>query len=141
MKKVKRFFILMLILLIGFGTVSSKEIDLSGFFEKIVAKIDKAFESNDDTGKASFYADKYNGRPTSSGEIFSQQKLTAAHRTLPFGTNVLVTNKKNGKSVVVKINDRGPFVYDRMIDLSKAAAVKLDMISDGVAEVEMKIVN
>lgn len=90
-------------------------------------------------GKASYYANKFNGRKTANGEIFSNKKFTAAHRSLPFGTRVLVTNLKNGKSVIVRINDRGPFVKGRIIDLSRAAAKQLDMIHAGVAEVEVKV--
>lgn len=91
------------------------------------------------TGKASFYADKFEGRLTASGEIFSQTKLTAAHKTLPFGTNVKVTNLSNDKSIVVIINDRGPFVRGRIIDLSKAAAKILEFIDQGVADVVVEI--
>ena len=91
-----------------------------------------------ETGKASFYADKFDGRQTSNGEIFKQRKKTAAHRTLPFGTKVTVKNLANGRTVKVRINDRGPFVKGRMIDLSKKAAKKLDMVNAGVANVEIK---
>lgn len=90
------------------------------------------------TGKASFYADKFQGRNTANGEKFSQRKRTAAHQTLPFGTKVKVRNIKNGKTVKVRINDRGPFVPGRIIDLSKKAAKKLGMLQDGVVEVELK---
>ena len=89
-------------------------------------------------GRASYYADKFNGRKTASGTIFRQNKRTAAHRTLPFGTKVTVKNLDNGKKVRVKITDRGPFVQGRMIDLSKKAARKLNMIQQGVANVEIK---
>lgn len=89
-------------------------------------------------GKASFYADFFQGRQTSNGETFKQRKLTAAHRTLPFGTRVRVKNLKNGKTVKVRINDRGPFVDGRIIDLSRKAARKLGMINDGVAPVELE---
>lgn len=92
-------------------------------------------------GKASFYDDKYDGRQTASGEIFSQDKNTAAHRTWQFGTKCKVTNLKNGKSVIVIVNDRGPFIKDRVIDLSKSAAEAIDMIKDGVADVEIEIIN
>jgi len=91
-----------------------------------------------ETGKASFYADSFQGRKTASGEIFRQNKKTAAHKTLPFGTKVTVTNLKNGKTVKVKINDRGPFVAGRIIDLSKKAAKKIDMKNDGVAAVKIQ---
>ncbi|MFA6059920.1 MAG: septal ring lytic transglycosylase RlpA family protein [Taibaiella sp.] len=89
-------------------------------------------------GKASFYADFFQGRKTSNGEVFKQRKRTAAHKTLPFGTKVKVKNLKNGKTVTVRINDRGPFVEGRIIDLSKKAAKKLGMVNDGVVQVEIK---
>lgn len=91
-------------------------------------------------GKAVYYHDKYHGRKTASGEYFSQSNLTAAHRTLPFGTIVKVTNLKNGLSVVVRINDRGPFgAKDKIIDLSKEAARRLNMLKDGVIPVKVEI--
>ena len=90
-----------------------------------------------ENGKASYYADKFEGRKTASGAIFHQNRLTAAHRTLPFGTKVKVTNIANGRSVKVRITDRGPFSETRIIDLSKKAARKIGMISLGVAEVEV----
>ena len=89
---------------------------------------------------ASYYADKYHGRKTSNGEVFNMYDLTAAHKTLPFNTKVKVTNLSNGKSVVVRINDRGPFIKGREIDLSKAAAVKIGMIKSGTAKVSLEIV-
>lgn len=89
------------------------------------------------TGKASYYADKFDGRKTANGEIFSQKKLTAAHRTLPFGTMVIVKNLANGKTVTVRINDRGPFAENRIIDLSRAAANAIDMVKQGVVSVEI----
>ena len=91
-------------------------------------------------GMASWYGKKYHGRPTASGEIFDMYKLTAAHKKLPLGTRVRVTNLKNRKSVVVKVNDRGPFVRGRIIDLSYAAAKKIGMIGDGIAKVRVEIV-
>ncbi len=91
-----------------------------------------------ETGKASYYADKFNGRRTANGEIFRQRKKTAASKTLPFGTIVKVKNLSNGKTVKVRINDRGPFVEGRFIDLSKKAAKKIDMIKAGVQPVEIK---
>lgn len=92
-------------------------------------------------GLASFYADKFHGRVTASGEIFDQKKMTAAHRTLPFGSKVKVTNIKNKKSIVVIINDRGPFVKDRVIDLSKEGAKRLDFIADGVTQVKVEVIS
>ena len=90
------------------------------------------------TGKASYYAKKFNGRRTASGQKFRNSRLTAAHRTLPFGTKVTVINLRNGKSVKVKINDRGPFVSGRIIDLSRRAARKIGMLDDGVGTVKIK---
>lgn len=91
-------------------------------------------------GKASYYSSEFHGRTTASGEIFDKNKLTAAHKTLPFGTKLNVKNLKNGRSVVVIINDRGPFVEGRIIDLSYEAARQLDMINDGVVDVECTII-
>lgn len=89
-------------------------------------------------GKASFYADFFQGRKTANGETFRQRKKTAAHKTLPFGTKVKVRNLKNGKTITVRINDRGPFVEGRIIDLSRKAARKLGMVQDGVVQVELR---
>ncbi len=91
-------------------------------------------------GYASWYGGKFHGRLTSSGEVFDTNDMTAAHRSLPFGTMVKVTNLDNGKSAVVKINDRGPFVEGRIIDLSRAAAEEIDMLGQGVARVSLEIV-
>lgn len=88
-------------------------------------------------GVASYYADKFNGRKTASGDVFRNRKRTAAHKTLPFGTKVKVTNLKTGSSVKVRINDRGPFVKGRIIDLSKKSARKIGMLRDGVSEVQL----
>lgn len=90
------------------------------------------------TGNASYYADKFNGRRTANGEIFRQRKKTAASKTLPFGTIVKVKNLSNGRTVKVRINDRGPFVEGRIIDLSKKAAKKIGMIRAGVQPVQIK---
>lgn len=91
-----------------------------------------------ESGRASYYADKFNGRKTANGETFRQRKKTAAHKTLPFGTKVRVKNLSNGRTVKVRINDRGPFVKGRHIDLSKSAARKLGMLKAGVVDVELK---
>ncbi len=88
-------------------------------------------------GGASYYADKFKGRRTASGQKFRQYKMTAAHRSLPFGTKVKVKNLRNGKTVRVTINDRGPFVKGRIIDLSKRAARRLDMVRSGTAPVKI----
>ena len=91
-----------------------------------------------ESGKASYYADSFDGRTTSNGETFRQRKLTAAHKTLPFGTKVKVTNLNNGKTVKVRINDRGPFIAGRIIDLSKKAARKIDLVQAGVVNVRIR---
>jgi len=91
-------------------------------------------------GYASYYAEQFNGKKTANGEIFDMNKMTAAHKTLPFNTKLRVTNVKNGRTVIVRINDRGPFSGNRVIDLSKKAAIELDMIRDGVIEVECEVV-
>ena len=93
------------------------------------------------SGKASFYADKFEGRPTASGEKYKHAKLTAAHKTLPFGTQVRVTNTANKKTVEVIINDRGPYVDGRIIDLSKSAAEKLGFIQQGLADVTVEVID
>lgn len=95
---------------------------------------------NLETGKASYYAMKFKGRKTASGEIYDPDKLTAAHPTLPFGTMVRVTNVYNNASVIVRINDRGPHVKSRIIDLSYAAAKKLDIITRGLGEVAIEVI-
>ena len=88
-------------------------------------------------GLASFYGPGLHGRPTASGEKFNQNALTAAHRKLRFGSCLRVVNMENGKQVEVRVNDRGPFIEGRIIDLSKAAAAKLDMLDKGVTRVRL----
>ena len=92
-------------------------------------------------GKASFYADKYHGRTTANGERFSQQAATAAHLRLPFCTKVKVTNIANNKSVVVRINDRGPYIRGRIIDLSKAMFKKIADPKVGVIDVKVTVID
>ena len=91
-------------------------------------------------GEASWYGHPYHGRRTASGEIYDMDDLTAAHRTLPFGTLVRVTRRDTGASVTVRINDRGPFVRGRIIDLSRAAARRIGLVADGVAPVRVTVV-
>jgi len=90
-------------------------------------------------GIASWYGPGFHGNATSSGEIYDQYQLTAAHQTLPLGSRVRVTNLRNGRSAVVRINDRGPFVGDRVIDLSYAAAQALDLVGPGTAPVRIEL--
>lgn len=91
-------------------------------------------------GSASYYAARFNGQRTASGERFDNAAMTAAHRTLPFGSLVRVTNPANGRSVVVRINDRGPFTRGRLIDVSRAAADQLGMVARGHATVELALI-
>ena len=90
-------------------------------------------------GVANWYGEPYHGRPTSSGETYDMNRLTAAHRTLPFGTRVRVRHAESGRQVEVRINDRGPFVEDRVIDLSRAAGRQIGLIGSGTARVRLRI--
>ena len=99
-----------------------------------------AADQYDETGVASWYGEEFQGRPTASGEPFDMTELTAAHLTLPFGTKVEVTHLENEKSVVVTINDRGPWVEERLIDLSRSAADTLQMVAQGTAKVRVCVV-
>ena len=103
------------------------------------AKMDSSWVGYTESGKASYYATKFQGRKTASGELYDKAKKTAAHRKLPFGTKVKVTNTKNSKSVVVKINDRGPFVKDRIVDLSGSAFSRIANFDAGVIEVKIEV--
>lgn len=91
-------------------------------------------------GNASYYADRFHGKRTSSGERYDQMAFTAAHRELPFGCMVKVTNLENNLSVVVRINDRGPFKRNRVLDLSLAGAQQLDMVRNGIAHIRLEVV-
>jgi len=94
-----------------------------------------------DTGIASYYADKFHGKKTASGAIFCQDSLTAAHKTLPFGTRVKVTNLRNKEAVIVIVNDRGMAGKKRIIDLSKAAAKQISMLDRGLAKVSVEVLD
>jgi rare lipoprotein A len=107
----------------------------------IATRIDPNGTGYKEAGKASFYAIKFQSGKTSSGEIFDQSAYTAAHKKLPFGTKVKVTNVRNGKSVIVRINDRGPFVRGRIIDLSRSAFSKIGNTSAGVLDVKLEVVD
>lgn len=104
-------------------------------------KIPSLNSGNSQLGIASWYGPSFHGKPSASGEPYDMWALTAAHRTLPFGTWVQVTKVKTGKTVTVRINDRGPFIRGRSIDLSYAAARELAMIGEGTADVALKIVS
>jgi rare lipoprotein A len=103
----------------------------------VPSKIDKPYKT--ELGHASWYGPKFHGKKTASGEVFDQQEFTAAHRNLPMGSKVRVTNLENEKSVEVEINDRGPFVDGRIIDLSRAAARALRMLEDGITRVRVEV--
>ena len=90
-------------------------------------------------GVASYYADDFHGKQTANGEIYDMNDLTAAHRTFPFGTKVRITNLENGRTVVVRVNDRGPFHEGRIIDLSLGAAKELDLVKTGTARVRIEV--
>ena len=102
------------------------------------ARLPYAPKSGVEVGVASWYGQEFHGRPTSNREVFDMNDMTAAHRTLPFGTHVMVTNLENDRSVVVRINDRGPFIRGRIIDLSYAAARVLGLIGPGTARVRLE---
>jgi rare lipoprotein A len=114
---------------------------LAQVFTLLLLTTQLAFAGQIDKGLASYYADKFQGRKTSNGERYDKNKLTAAHRTLPFGTKVKVTNVKTRKSVIVRINDRGPFIKGRIIDVSRKAAKDLGMLKTGVIQVEVRILS
>ena len=92
-------------------------------------------------GIASYYHDSLHGLKTASGQRYNKNRLSAAHKTLPLGTQIKVTDTRTGRSIIVKVNDRGPFVKGRVLDLSREAAKELGIIKKGVAKVELKVVN
>lgn len=91
-------------------------------------------------GTASYYGDEFHGKKTASGEVYDKTKFTCAHRELPFGTRVRVTNLSNKKAVIVRVNDRGPFIKGRIVDLSFAAAREIAMIKEGIIKVKIEVV-
>ena len=107
--------------------------------EKMVDEIMERTATKISTGVVSWYGDKFHGRKTASGEKYDKHELTAAHKSLPFGTKVKVTNIRNGKSVVVEINDRGPYAKSRVLDLSQAAFSEIGHTNTGVMQVEYEI--
>ena len=104
------------------------------------AKKDSNWIGHTESGQASYYAMKFQSKKTASGELYDKAKKTAAHKNLPFGTKVKVTNIKNSKSVIVKINDRGPFVKGRVIDLSGSAFTSIANFDDGVIDVKIEVI-
>lgn len=114
------------------------------FFPENIADISETFEAekvelkSKGIMRASWYGPGFHGKLTASGEIYDQYALTAAHKDLPFGTILEITNSRNNKSVLVRINDRGPYIQGRHIDLSKGAAIALGMVERGVIKVKVK---
>ena len=127
--------LLALTALTGLSTGEASATSAAKHIHKHVQNSVKSF-----AGMANYYADRFHGRPTASGRPYDKTKFTAAHRSLPFGTKLKVTNKRNGKSCIVEVTDRGPFHKSRVVDLSKAAAQKLGFVSHGHADVECRIV-
>lgn len=127
MVTISRILLLSLIslLLVGCSAIQSDSGDRIGFTEY---------------GQASYYSDRHQNNKTANGDLYQHNLKTAAHKTLPFGAHVKVTNTANGKSVIVNINDRGPFVKGRIIDLSKSAFSSIGNLSAGVIEVKIEVV-
>ena len=131
--------ILFITALLLFGCVSSPKYTPSPARKEMRWKRGNEFVLESVTGSASFYGQKFHGRKTANGETYDMWAMTAAHKEYPFGTLIRVTNLKNDKSVIVRINDRGPFVGGRIIDLSRGAAGRIGMIEDGVGRVRLDI--
>ncbi len=110
-------------------------------FFGLLAMLSTALKAQVQEGTASYYADKFEGKPTASGEKYKHAKLTAAHRTLPFGTVLRVTNTQTGQSAEVRVNDRGPFVKNRVLDVSKSAAEALGFLNKGLAVVKIEVID
>jgi len=142
----KRNFLISLALLISLFLLTNcapKRVPVEGRIsrpEKKIEGIEKRETKGVQYGIASWYGKDFHGKPTSSGEIYDMHQLTCAHNTLPLGTMVMVTNLENGRSVELKVNDRGPFVKERIIDLSYAAAQILGMYEKGTANVKVEVI-
>ena len=129
--------VLMFASLLVAGALGCASTDGGGGLPRV--SFDDEEDRDAEVGKASYYAHRFHGRSTASGETYDETKLTAAHRTLPFGTRVRVTNLENGRSVSVRINDRGPHRKGRVIDVSYVAAKRLGFVRDGVARVRVQV--
>ena len=143
----KILFILVLVALVGFTLVVNEDKitepavteDLVSVEEETVTADRSLVECIDKgTMKASWYGPGFHGQKTANGEIYNQNSFTAAHKSLKFGTLLKITNLKNNKSVVIRINDRGPYIHGRDLDLSKAAATELGFISKGVSKIKVE---
>lgn len=126
--------------LLVIGCVSSPRFTTAKKGNAEPAAMPPAVHASVEEGIASYYAEEFNGRKTSNGEVYDMNAMTAAHRTLPFNSRVQVTSLESGKSVIVRINDRGPFKDERVIDLSLAAAKAIQMIGTGTAKVRVEVV-
>ncbi len=137
----KYFFIILLFLISTLTSYCSSAVRFSSSQRDTVPRRSNRFyEGQVFRGECSFYASKFHGRKTANGEIYNMYDLTAAHRSLPFGTILEVENLANGKKVRVRINDRGPFKANRILDLSLEAARRLDFIEKGTTTVKVKII-
>lgn len=143
----KILFILVLVALVGFTLVVSEDkitepmvTDEVNSLEEETMTADRSLVEFVDKGsmKASWYGPGFHGRKTANGEVYDQMSFTAAHKSLKFGTLLKITNLKNNKSVVIRINDRGPYIHGRDLDLSKAAALELGMVRKGVAKMKVE---
>lgn len=114
---------------------------LIGFIAFGGASVFNGIKGLSGSGKASWYGNQFHGKKTASGEVYNMHEYTAAHKTLPFGTKVKITNQKNGKSVIVEVNDRGPFVKTREFDLSRAAFNEIGNTNSGVISVDYEVIN
>lgn len=138
MKKLKIYFTILILLIFAISTNAQSNDSVE--VRQTVSTKDINLKNHQLSGKATYYGLYYKtGRKTASGKPYDKNKLTAAHKTLPFGTIVLVTNKNNGKTVKVEITDRGPFGPGRIIDLSVAAAKELNMLKAGVVPVVLEV--
>lgn len=131
-----KFLIVFIVYLISCQQTTLREKHFNG---KETLSVYKENGQNIIRGMASYYAEKYHGRLTANGEVFDMNKYTCAHKTMAFGTKLRVTYPKTGKSVIVRVNDRGPYKKNRILDLSKAAAKKIGLFNDGVGEVIIEI--
>lgn len=140
MKNFKLGLVLCLALALGFGCSNSVRFTSDFLPTKKVKQTQTVANGTIFYGKVSYYGKKFHGRLTSNGETFDMNDMTCAHRSMPFGTKLKITNLRNEKSVVVRVNDRGPFIATRIVDLSKGAATKLDMLQEGVADAKVEVV-
>lgn len=143
----KLLFVLVLVALVGFTLVVNEDKITEPVVTENMVSVEEETVTADrslvefvDKGsmKASWYGPGFHGRKTANGEIYDQMSFTAAHKSLKFGTLLKITNLKNNKSVVIRINDRGPYIHGRDLDLSKAAALELGMVRKGVAKIKVE---